>query len=82
MNKLKKCDIKCFWKCALVRAVKSMAQAAVAALGTTALITDVDWKIVISTATMTGLLSLLTSISSGLPEVPEVGETVEPTEEQ
>ena len=67
---LKKCTAKEWWLAALNRAVRSIAQSAIAALGTTALITEVDWKIVISTAAMTGLLSILTSISTELPEVP------------
>lgn len=68
---LKKCTAKEWWLAALNRAVRSIAQSAIAALGTTALITEVDWKVVISTAAMTGLLSILTSIATELPEVPE-----------
>lgn len=71
MRQLKKCDPKQWWVAAFRRAIRSMAQAAIAALGTTAMITDVDWKIVCSTAAMTGLLSILTSIATGLEEVPE-----------
>ena len=48
-----------------------MAQSAVAAIGATALITEVDWAVVGSTAAMTGVLSILNSIATGLPEVPE-----------
>lgn len=72
MKQFKKCDTKTWWLAALNRAVRSMAQAAIASLGTTAMITEVNWKIVISTAAMTGLLSILTSISTQLPEVPEL----------
>lgn len=60
---------KQFWKCLGVRAVKTMAQVAVASLSTTALITDVSWSLVLSTTAMAGLLSALNSIAAGLPEV-------------
>ena len=57
-----------WWKAAGVRAVKTVAQAAVAAIGTTAMLSEVDWLVVGSTALLAGVLSLLTSIA-GLPEV-------------
>lgn len=59
---------KKWWKAAGVRAVKTVAQAAVAAIGTTAMLNEVDWLVVGSTALLAGVLSLLTSIA-GLPEV-------------
>ncbi len=59
---------KNWWKAAGVRAVKTVAQAAVAAIGTTAMLSEVDWLVVGSTALLSGVLSLLTSIA-GLPEV-------------
>ena len=55
-------------KAAGIRAVRTVAQSAVAAIGTTALFSEVDWKLVASTALLSGVLSLLTSIA-GLPEV-------------
>ena len=55
-------------KAAGIRAVRTVTQSAVAAIGTTALFSEVDWKIVASTALLSGVLSLLTSIA-GLPEV-------------
>lgn len=55
-------------KAAIVRAVKTMAQTAVATIGTTAMMTEVNWVIVTSTATLAGILSILTSVA-GLPEV-------------
>lgn len=58
---------KKWWKAAGVRAVKTVAQAAVAAIGTTALFSEVDWLVVGSTALLAGALSLLTSVA-GLPE--------------
>lgn len=59
---------KNWWKAAGVRAVKTVAQAAVAAIGTTAMFSEVNWLVVGSTALLSGVLSLLTSIA-GLPEV-------------
>lgn len=59
---------KNWWKAAGIRAVKTVAQTAVAAIGTTAMFSQVDWLVVGSTALLAGILSLLTSIA-GLPEV-------------
>ena len=59
---------KAWTKAAAVRAVKTVAQTAVAAIGTTAAMHEVDWLLVGSTAALAGLLSLLTSVA-GLPEV-------------
>lgn len=53
-----------------IRAVKTMAQTAIAAIGTTALMSEVNWIMVGSTAAVAGILSLLTSVA-GLPELPE-----------
>lgn len=68
---MKKFDAKAWWRASAIRAIRTIAQSAVAVLGTTALITEVDWKIVLSTAAMAGLLSFLNSAVTGLPEVPE-----------
>ena len=58
-------------KAALVRAVKTMAQTAVALIGTNAIgITAVDWVAVASASALAGIVSILTSIA-GLPEVKE-----------
>lgn len=54
--------------CALIRAVKTMAQTAIATIGTSAILSDVDWIMVGSSAVMSGVLSVLTSVA-GLPEV-------------
>lgn len=55
---------------AAVRAVKTVAQAAVAAIGSSAALGDVNWPLVASTAALAGVLSLLTSVA-GLPECKE-----------
>ena len=55
-------------KCALVRALKTCCQTAVATIGTTAVIEAVDWKLVASASVLAGVLSVLTSVA-GLPEV-------------
>ena len=59
---------KMWAKAAAVRAVKTMAQTAVATIGTTAMMREVDWIMVGSTALLAGILSALTSVA-GLPEV-------------
>lgn len=58
-------------RAALVRALKTVAQTAVALIGTQAVgILDVDWVAVLSASTLAGIISILTSIA-GLPEVPD-----------
>lgn len=61
---------KKWWHAAAVRALKTMAQCAVAMLPAAATISAVDWQTVVGTAALSGVVSLLTSIA-GLPEVPE-----------
>lgn len=61
---------KKWFKAAAVRCVKTVAQTAVATIGTTAMMSEVDWVMVGSTAVLAGILSILTSIA-GLPEVKE-----------
>lgn len=60
---------KLWIKAALVRAIKTIAQTAVATIGTSMVLSEVDWVMVISASILAGLLSLLTSVA-GLPEVP------------
>lgn len=60
-----------FVKAALIRAVRTMAQTAVATIGTSAVLSAVDWRAVASASVLAGVLSILTSIATGLPEVPE-----------
>ena len=57
-----------WFKCAGVRAIKTLAQTAVATIGTSAAMGDVNWVLVGSTSLLAGILSLLTSIA-GLPEL-------------
>lgn len=51
-----------------IRAVKTVAQSMIASIGSTAVFSQVDWRIVLSTALLAGIISVLTSIA-GLPEV-------------
>lgn len=53
---------------ALVRAIKTVAQTAIGTIGASAMISEVSWSVVVSSALLAGLLSLLTSVA-GLPEV-------------
>lgn len=69
----KKVFTKQWAKAAGIRALKTTAQAALAAIGATAMITEVNFAVVTSTAVMAGVCSLLTSIA-GLPEVTEMEE--------
>ncbi len=61
---------KKWWRAAAIRATKTVAQTAIASIGTAAMISSVDWRMVISASALAGLLSLLTSVA-GLPEVKE-----------
>ena len=63
--------MKTWLQAALIRAIRTICQTAVATIGTTAMISDVDWITVISASALAGLLSLLTSVATGLPEVEE-----------
>lgn len=63
-------NFKNWFKCAGVRAIKTVAQTAVATIGTSAVMNDVNWLVVASTSLLAGILSLLTSVA-GLPEVGE-----------
>ena len=59
---------KRWWKAAGIRALKTIAQSAVASIGTAALLDDVNWLAVASAAALAGALSILTSLA-GLPEI-------------
>lgn len=57
-----------FIKAALIRALRTVCQTAAATIGTAAVISAVDWKMVASASVLAGILSILTSIATGLPE--------------
>lgn len=59
-----------WWAAATVRAIKTAAQTAIASIGSAAILSAVDWKVVVSATILATLLSYLTSIA-GLPEVPD-----------
>lgn len=60
---------KDFFRAAGIRALRTFAQAAIAMIGTTALFDQVDWLKVLSASALAAVLSLLTSLATGLPEV-------------
>lgn len=59
---------KLWIKCASIRAIKTMAQTAIATIGTSAVMGEVNWWMVGSASLLAGILSILTSLA-GLPEV-------------
>ena len=63
---------KAWWKAAGIRAIKTIAQTAVATIGTSAVIREVNWVMVASASVLAGILSLLTSVA-GLPELEAKG---------
>lgn len=62
-----------FWKAALVRALRTLCQTALALIGTAALMQDVNWVQVASASGLAALVSVMTSIATGLPEVKKEG---------
>lgn len=64
-------DWKKWAKCAGIRGVKTVAQTAVATIGTATVLNQVDAKLVVSASVLAGILSLLTSVATGLPECSE-----------
>lgn len=82
-----------FVKASLIRAIRTVCQTAVSLIGTAVVLSDVNWNVVVSASILSGILSVLTSIATGLPEVeyaehiymsaeePEDAEVVEDGEE-
>ena len=66
-----KADWKEFFKAAGLRAVRTVAQTMLAMIGTAVVLSDVNWGYTVSAAVLAGLLSVLTSVATGLPEVEE-----------
>lgn len=62
---------KDFWEAAGWRALRTVCQTAVASIGTAAVLSDVQWGVVISASILAGILSVLTSVATGLPEAKE-----------
>lgn len=66
-----------YWiRCAMIRAIKTIAQTAVATIGSAVVLSAVDWRMVVSASILAGVLSLLTSVA-GLPEVDMMTESDE-----
>lgn len=57
-----------FIKATIIRAIRTVCQTAVATIGSAFVITDVNWLVVVSASILAGILSVLTSIATGLPE--------------
>ena len=66
-----------FWKASIARAIKTIAQTALSMLTVGQAVLDVDWLNVISVSAVAGIISILTSIATGLPEVETVASTSE-----
>lgn len=66
-----------FVRAALIRAARTIAQTAASMIGVSALLSDVDWMAVLSASVLAGVLSVLTSIITDLPEAPKGGGSVE-----
>ena len=59
-----------FWKAAMIRAVRTMAECALAYIGTATMLHEVNWLGVLSSAAMGGVVSILMAVATGLPEAP------------
>ncbi len=61
--------MKDFIKAMLIRAIRTFCQTSIATIGTAFVLADVNWPIVLSASLLAGILSILTSLATGLPEV-------------
>ena len=66
LNDIKNKD---FWRVTAIRAIKTVCQTAIATIGTASVLSEVNWLVVASASILSGILSVLTSIVAGLPEV-------------
>jgi hypothetical protein len=66
LNDIKNKD---FWRATAIRAIKTVCQTAIATIGTASVLSEVNWLVVASASILSGILSVLTSIVAGLPEV-------------
>lgn len=64
-------SLKKFFNAALIRAMRTCAQTAIATIGSAAILSEVNWAVVFSASVLAGILSILTSIATGLPEAPK-----------
>lgn len=60
---------KLFWKATVIRAIRTVCQSAIALIPASALLSEVEWKLVASASILAGIVSVLTSVATGLPEV-------------
>ncbi len=67
--------MKAFWKAAALRAIRTICQTALATIGTAAVLSDINWVMVGSASAVAGILSILTSVVTGIPEAPKTPET-------
>ena len=72
---------KLWTKAAAIRAIKTICQAAIATIGTAAVISEIDWKYIVSASLLAGILSILTSLA-GLPEVDQQTQIVRYDDDQ
>ena len=63
--------MKEFWKAAALRAIRTICQTAIATIGTAAVLSDINWVMVGSASAVAGILSILTSVVTGIPEAPK-----------
>ena len=66
--------MKEFWKAAALRAIRTICQTAIATIGTAAVLSDINWVMVGSASAVAGILSILTSVVTGIPEAPTTPE--------
>lgn len=69
--------MKDFVRAALIRSIRTIAQTAIAVIGTSAVLEEVNWWGVLSASVLAGILSILTSVVTDLPEAPKGGKPVE-----